>query len=75
MDWKTGYAVVTKNQTLKIRLAYEAAVDSAELLAIYQALSFVEKETKVRWVISLIHFPVPAFPCSNPFYSILTQRK
>jgi hypothetical protein len=34
MDEKTGYAVVTLNQTLKIRLANEASVYTAELSAI-----------------------------------------
>jgi septation ring formation regulator EzrA len=51
MDEKTGYAVVTPNRTLKIRLVNEASVYTTELSAISQALSLIEKETEVRWVI------------------------
>jgi ribonuclease HI len=51
MDEKTGYAVITPNRTLKIRLANEASVYPAQLSAISQALSLIKKETEVRWAI------------------------
>jgi hypothetical protein len=46
MDEKTGYAVITPNRTLKIRLTNEASVYTAELSAISQALSLIKKETE-----------------------------
>jgi hypothetical protein len=48
MYGKTGYAVVTPNETLKVRLPDEASVYTAELSAISHALSLIEKETKMR---------------------------
>jgi CDP-glycerol glycerophosphotransferase (TagB/SpsB family) len=71
MDEKTGYAVVTPNRTLKIRLANEASVYTAELSAIFQALSLIEKETEARWVIfsdslSSLQAKEYMYPKSNP---------
>jgi ribonuclease HI len=75
MDEKTGYAVDTPNRTLKIRLANEASVYTAELSVISQALSLIEKEAKVRWAIftdslSSLQAIESVYPKSNP---ILTK--
>jgi hypothetical protein len=51
MDGKTEYAAATPNRTLKIRLANEPSVYTAELSDISRALLFIEKETEVRWTI------------------------
>jgi ribonuclease HI len=75
MDQKTLYAVITANRTLKIRLANDASVYTAELSAISQALSLIEKETEVRWPIfsdslSSLKAIESMYPKSNP---ILTE--
>jgi hypothetical protein len=67
MDGKTEL----KNRTLKIRLANEASIYTAELSAIPQALSLIEKETEARWVIfsdslSFLHAIESMHPKSNP---------
>jgi hypothetical protein len=47
MDGRTGYAVVTSNRILNIRLANEAFVYTAKVSIISKALSLIEKETEV----------------------------
>jgi ribonuclease HI len=75
MDEKSVYAGVTPNRILKIRLANEASVHTAEISAISQALSLIKKETEVRWAIfsdsfSFLQAIESMYPKSNP---ILTE--
>jgi ribonuclease HI len=53
---------------LKIRLANEASVYTAELSAISQALSLIKKETEVRWAIFF-----DSFSSFQAIESILTE--
>jgi hypothetical protein len=45
-DGKTGYAVITPNRTLKVRLANEASFYTAELSDISQALFLLKRKLK-----------------------------